>query len=160
MKNFLTSRYLIRLSGCSKKIVFMFALTAFFAKIGMAQISGDAERFFQPNNLEQSRNSAIKFGFDGKKLYNPFTLALAGLMYTYQSIISPQISASCMYNPSCSAFSKQLISRYGLFQGSILTADRLMRCNKLAAYDLRTSQISKSHRKVHETADIYCPHHH
>ena len=75
--------------------------------------------------------------------YNPFTLAFSGLMYTYQRILSPQLSSSCIYTPSCSNFSKQLIHDYGLFKGLFLSADRIMRCNRVSANDISPLNIEE-----------------
>lgn len=68
--------------------------------------------------------------------YNPVSLTFGGLMFVYQKFLSPQISADCPYNPSCSSFSKNSIVRYGFVKGIALSADRLMRCNNFAVKDL------------------------
>lgn len=81
----------------------------------------------------------VKFLFiPDKKIikYNPVSLAFGGLMYIYQSVISSQIAADCPYEVSCSSFSKQCITKYGVFKGFALSADRLTRCTKFAAKDL------------------------
>ena len=68
--------------------------------------------------------------------YNPVSLTFGGLLFMYQKFLSPQISVNCPYNPSCSGFSKNSILRYGLIKGIALSADRLTRCNSLAAHDI------------------------
>jgi putative membrane protein insertion efficiency factor len=68
--------------------------------------------------------------------YNPVQLMFTGLMFTYQKVISPQLSATCVYTPSCSSFGKSLIAEYGLIKGLFLTADRLMRCNRAGAMEI------------------------
>lgn len=55
-------------------------------------------------------------------------VSFAGLMYLYQNIISEQISASCMYEISCSEYTKQQIERNGIFLGSIKGFNQLMHC--------------------------------
>lgn len=154
MKNFSILRFPIKFAGLNKWIallIILFTLTSH----SIAQVAGDAKRFFTKTEVIQNER-IVHFGFEGKSKYNPISLFMASLMYSYQKIISPQISASCLYNPSCSAFSRQLISEYGLLKGSILTADRLMRCNRLAAYDIRKSQFSGHTHKIYEAVDIYC----
>jgi uncharacterized protein len=67
--------------------------------------------------------------------YNPFTLTATGLMLFYQRVVSPQISASCIYTRSCSNFAKQGIQEFGLIKGVFLAADRLLRCNRSCEND-------------------------
>lgn len=87
--------------------------------------------------------------------YNPVRLTFGGMLYIYQNVLSAQYSAQCLYNPSCSAFGKQLIYDYGLIPGIFYTADRIMRCNRLAEHDLHESQIDESDHRVHESTGIY-----
>ncbi|MBI4930892.1 MAG: membrane protein insertion efficiency factor YidD [Bacteroidetes bacterium] len=68
--------------------------------------------------------------------YNPVSLTFGGLLFVYQKFLSAQISNNCPYNPSCSGFSKNSILRYGFVKGIALSADRLTRCNNLAAHDI------------------------
>jgi putative component of membrane protein insertase Oxa1/YidC/SpoIIIJ protein YidD len=87
--------------------------------------------------------------------YNPVTLTFTGLMYFYQKVVSPQIPSTCLYEHSCSSFSKGLIAEYGLAKGVFTTADRLMRCNRMAATDIHPLVISEQSGKVMETVNIY-----
>jgi putative membrane protein insertion efficiency factor len=38
----------------------------------------------------------------------------------------------CRYNPSCSAYGREAIRRYGLAKGGTLAAARILRCNPFA----------------------------
>ena len=87
--------------------------------------------------------------------YNPVSLALGSIMWTYQRIISPQFSASCLYSPSCSNYSKNLISDFGIFRGIILTADRLTRCNRLALMDFKVWEVDSRIGKIRESTELY-----
>ncbi len=71
------------------------------------------------------------------KKINPVNLLFGSSMYVYQNLVSKHISADCLYNPSCSEFGKEAFRNYGLFKGMLLTADRLNRCNRIAATDLK-----------------------
>lgn len=64
--------------------------------------------------------------------YNPVSLVLKGGMWTYQHVISPQLSSPCPYQISCSNFAKQSIEDFGIIKGTALAADRLMRCNRIS----------------------------
>lgn len=87
--------------------------------------------------------------------YNPVSLSLTGLMFVYQRYISPQTPSSCLYETSCSQFSKNLIREYGLVRGVIYTADRLTRCNRVAAIDVHPLVIGEQSGKIRESVEIY-----
>ena len=76
-------------------------------------------------------------------MFNPVNTVFSSLMYCYQKILSPQMSSSCIYTPSCSNFSKQLIHEYGLIKGIFLSADRIMRCNRVSAADISPLNVDE-----------------
>lgn len=81
-----------------------------------------------------------------KKL-NPVGLVFGGTLYFYQNVLSKHISADCLFTPGCSDFSKEAIRETGILKGTILTIDRLSRCNRIAAYDLKKYTIDpETHR--------------
>lgn len=67
--------------------------------------------------------------------YNPVTLLLKGTMFAYQHAISPQLSRHCPYEITCSNFSKQAIEQFGIVKGVFLSADRILRCNRIGVLD-------------------------
>ncbi len=87
--------------------------------------------------------------------YNPVSLTLGGLLYLYQNAFSQQFSASCLYHPSCSEFSKRSIAHYGLFKGVFLSADRLTRCNKVAGLDIHPMSVNPKTHKSEDPIDLY-----
>ena len=56
-------------------------------------------------------------------------LAATGLIRLYQKFISSQDGPACNFVPSCSRFGMACIQEFGMVQGLLLTADRLLRCN-------------------------------
>jgi putative membrane protein insertion efficiency factor len=54
----------------------------------------------------------------------------------YRATVSPALARSglvrCRYEPSCSAFGREAIMRYGSPRGFLLTAGRILRCNPWA----------------------------
>lgn len=54
---------------------------------------------------------------------------LLGAIQLYRSFISPTQGARCGFHPSCSTFGLHAVQHYGAFQGTMMTADRLTRCN-------------------------------
>lgn len=78
---------------------------------------------------------------------NPVKWSLAGMLYFYQTSLSKHFSADCLYSPSCSNFSKDVIRHYGILKGIFLTADRLSRCNRIAQTSLHPLSLDpESHR--------------
>lgn len=140
--------------------IFILAFT-FHTYQGMSQhIKSDFE-LLEAQSFEKSefKERKVKFGITENKniivRYNPVSLALGSLMYGYQKFISPQFSSTCLYSPSCSAYSKALIKQFGLIKGVACTADRLMRCNRLTASQIRRQDVDKHDHKVHEHTDRY-----
>lgn len=84
--------------------------------------------------FKDSKNVLVK--------YNPISLTFGGLMLFYQKVLSQQILSECPYEISCSNFSKAVIKRYGIIKGIALTADRLLRCNGIAAKDIGVYDLS------------------
>jgi putative membrane protein insertion efficiency factor len=67
------------------------------------------------------------------------SLALASLQF-YKSFISPLLPSVCRYQPSCSSYSVDAYTKFGIWKGTVLTAWRLLRCNPWAGsgYDPAT----------------------
>lgn len=87
--------------------------------------------------------------------YNPLTLVFGSLMWGYQKVVSPQFSSTCLYHPSCSAYSMNLISDYGIIPGIIFTTDRLMRCNRLSFFDFNSWEADPVSGKIQESTSFY-----
>lgn len=52
----------------------------------------------------------------------------------YQLFISPQEGPKCRYHPTCSQYAYISINNYGPLLGTIMFADRFMRCNPFGSY--------------------------
>ena len=66
----------------------------------------------------------------------PTRLALA-LIRAYQAGISPGLGTRCRFEPTCSKYAYEAISRYGVLRGMRMAAGRLIRCRpgKAGGYD-------------------------
>lgn len=104
---------------------------------------------------EHDRGFLINKSQPGTIKYNPVAWGMAIAMYIYQHSISQQFSASCYYNPSCSSYSRLLISEYGIIKGVFLSADRVTRCNRISASDIHPLNVDKHDHKVHENVNAY-----
>jgi uncharacterized protein len=123
--------------------------------IGIAQVS-DLEL------LEESGSApTVQFGQPKKaktKTFlriNPVYWLLNGALTGYQKVISPQISAECLYELSCSRFSRAAIQEFGIFKGIALSADRISRCNRVAATSIEFIRISPLTGRVIDNPSMY-----
>ncbi len=87
------------------------------------------------------------------KKWNPINMALGGVLFVYQNTLSQHFSATCLYHPSCSDFSKKSIQNYGLLKGIFLSADRVMRCNRIAATGIHPLRLRGN--KVDDPVTFY-----
>ena len=51
------------------------------------------------------------------------------LITVYQRCISPFLPRSCRFYPTCSAYTKEAIRRYGAIKGTWLGIKRILRCH-------------------------------
>lgn len=58
------------------------------------------------------------------------------LIRIYQAGFAPMLGPACRFEPSCSAYSIEAISRYGVVRGGWLSLRRLARCNPLGGVGL------------------------
>ncbi|MDX9852914.1 MAG: membrane protein insertion efficiency factor YidD [Tenuifilaceae bacterium] len=129
----------------------------------LAQESTQAQNSLQANDITliaanndsnpQFIERKVTFGFGkGKPLAN---IVLGPFMYGYQKFISPQISAQCLYHPTCSEYGKHLFHTYGGLKAFLSTADRLMRCDRISATDIHEIDVDPHTHKKNETTDYY-----
>ncbi|MEA2101625.1 MAG: membrane protein insertion efficiency factor YidD [Thermodesulfobacteriota bacterium] len=54
---------------------------------------------------------------------------LVAIIRFYQGYISPGLTSSCRFYPTCSQYAIEAIERYGVFKGSLKAVWRILRCN-------------------------------
>ncbi|MFW5861068.1 MAG: membrane protein insertion efficiency factor YidD [Spirochaetota bacterium] len=64
-----------------------------------------------------------------RPVYNAPTAAGYFMIRFFQKVISPQDGPNCRFNPTCSAYGRQAVERYGLIIGGFMAGDRVIRCN-------------------------------
>jgi uncharacterized protein len=79
---------------------------------------------------------------------NPFLYLAAGSMFFYQSIISEQISADCMYEISCSEYTKRAIEREGFLKGMLIGLHQLHCCVGFILDDYEGNQVNDQGRII------------
>ena len=60
---------------------------------------------------------------------NEVKLLFLSLLKFYQLVVSSQDRPSCMFTPSCSEYARLAVQKYGLIAGTVMAADRILRCN-------------------------------
>lgn len=50
------------------------------------------------------------------------------LIKLYQIFISPNLSKSCRFWPSCSDYSRQAVEKYGPAKGLLISIKRILKC--------------------------------
>lgn len=54
---------------------------------------------------------------------------LIRIIKTYQYLISPLLTPSCRFTPSCSQYAQEVIIKHGALRGGWLSIKRILRCN-------------------------------
>lgn len=60
---------------------------------------------------------------------NPVVLLLRGLIHLYRLTLSPFVGWRCRYDPTCSQYALEALSKHGALRGSWLALRRLARCH-------------------------------
>jgi putative component of membrane protein insertase Oxa1/YidC/SpoIIIJ protein YidD len=87
--------------------------------------------------------------------YNPVSLLLKGALLGYQKILSQQLARNCPYEISCSNFSKQAIREFGAFKGVFISADRILRCNRIGFEDVSPLSINPATGRIIDSPNMY-----
>jgi hypothetical protein len=71
---------------------------------------------------------------------------LLSLIRFYQFFISPWLGKNCRFEPTCSAYAKEAISKHGVILGVVLSFKRLARCHPYSqgGYDPVPKNFSKA----------------
>ncbi len=62
---------------------------------------------------------------------NIFTLILIKFIKGYQFIISPLISHSCRYLPTCSEYTIEALTKFGFLKGILMSSKRILSCHPI-----------------------------
>ena len=62
---------------------------------------------------------------------NIFTNILIKLIKGYKFVISPLLSQSCRYLPTCSEYSIEALKEFGLIKGTLMSLKRILSCHPI-----------------------------
>ena len=62
---------------------------------------------------------------------NFFTQSLIKIIKVYKFIISPFLSNSCRYLPTCSEYSIEALKTFGFFKGFYMSIKRILSCHPI-----------------------------
>lgn len=77
---------------------------------------------------EQEKRETVK-PFYVSRLRRLVILPFIGMIRIYQWCISPFLGPHCRFEPSCSHYTVEALSRYGLAKGMLLSLRRIVRCH-------------------------------
>jgi uncharacterized protein len=60
---------------------------------------------------------------------SPAAAVLIFVIDLYRRFVSPLLPPSCRFTPTCSAYAREAIMRFGTWRGSYMAARRLLRCH-------------------------------
>ncbi len=110
--------------------IFIFLIFQLFISLALAKrpfIPWDANVKIADENIKIKENTGHK-----KRVLRAYNGPQGGayfLIRFFQIVISPQDGPNCKYRPTCSAYGKSAVLKYGALIGSILAGERLLRCN-------------------------------
>jgi len=81
------------------------------------------------------------------------TKLVISLIRAYQFFISPLFGPSCRFYPSCSQYAVESIKIHGVFKGSYLAVNRVLRCHPgcKGGYDPVPEMNNKVSNKLNKT---------
>ncbi len=101
---------------------------------------------------DQASNVPVKRELN--KGFNPGKLMYNISMGFYQKHISAQMGTNCIYETTCSRFSRKLVAEFGIIKGFFLSLDRVGRCNKLAYAEASPLRLNHEGKIVEHTLDF------
>lgn len=86
-----------------------------------------------------------------KSKFNIFSYSLRELMHFYQNTLSEQIQADCIYEISCSQFTKKMIEKKGIIIGTLVGFHQLNNCQPNSVHDYPSHKISHKNKIINTT---------
>lgn len=93
---------------------------------------------------------------------NPVVLLLRGLIHLYRLTLSPFVGWHCRYDPTCSQYALEALSKHGALRGSWLAARRIARCHPWGGwgYDPVPAPAPRRDQNNRQRDRHHCDQHH
>lgn len=160
MKHILNSKFRKMLRSANRLFVLSF-LCAYCICTGAQNSGHDADMILIAQKLNQNqqnhnhRSWVYKNDTTFFRKVNPAALLYGGSIYVYQNVFSKHLSTDCLYSPSCSDFSKQIVRQEGLIKGILLSVDRVNRCNRIVAAGMKNRERDRKTGRFTDPVSTY-----
>ena len=74
---------------------------------------------------------------------------LIAILRFYKRRISPLLPNACIYTPTCSEYAMEAIEKHGVFKGTWLAIQRVLRCNPFHEGGYDPVPEPKKHKENH-----------
>ena len=86
------------------------------------------------------------------KIFKIFNFVLSyliiGIIFFYQSFISPILGSNCRYSPSCSNYAIESLKTYGILKGTYFSLKRILSCHPLGKFGYDPVKKVKNKRTI------------
>jgi uncharacterized protein len=136
----------------TRTLIFLFLFCA--VSNGQSQIDNDLNFITAHNPIiltQASEHTKVSYKHSSER-----QLFMIGFIRFYQMFISSQQNNKkvCTFTPGCSDFALEAIQKYGAWYGTLMGADRILRCN---GYDRKHNfyQLNFKTRKMNDPVAYY-----
>ncbi|MBE0433965.1 membrane protein insertion efficiency factor YidD [candidate division WOR-3 bacterium] len=84
---------------------------------------------------------------------DPVKIVASTGLTLYRALIAPSQGDVCNFSPSCSRYAGDAIGEYGIFWGSLMASDRLLRCNPWAYQSFNQHYLEIKDLKFYDPAE-------
>jgi putative component of membrane protein insertase Oxa1/YidC/SpoIIIJ protein YidD len=84
---------------------------------------------------------------------NPVHYVAAALLYVYQNLLSEQFGSDCMFETSCSEFTKRSISEKGLIRGTLEGFNQISECQRGTLFEHPRVAVNPEKKIINRSND-------